>query len=154
MARAFVAVGTNIGKRYDNISSAIDSLNLLPMTKVKAVSKIYETEPWGYAEQSNFLNGVIEVETTLSPAALLGALLGIEAAMGRLRTIKNGPRIIDLDLLLYDDLNINTDELVLPHPRMLERAFVLKPLVDLLPEEKFVTALSKQDEAKVWLYEA
>lgn len=152
MSRAFVAFGTNLDNREKNIADAIEALGLVPMTSVKKVSKIYETEPWGYAEQDNFLNGVLELETSLSPYALLGALLGIEAAMGRHRTIKNGPRIIDLDLLLYDDEKINSKELVLPHPRMLERAFVLKPLTDLLPEKLYLTALSHQDIKTVWEY--
>ncbi len=154
MSRAFVAFGTNLDNREQNITDAIEALRLVPKTVVINVSKIYETEPWGYAEQDNFLNGVIELETSLNPFALLGALLGIEAAMGRHRTIKNGPRIIDLDLLIYDNEKINSKELMLPHPRMMERAFVLKPLTDILPEEPYLTALSQQDITKVWEYEA
>ena len=95
MSIAFVGIGTNMGDRLSNITSAIDSLKLLPNTKVEATSQIYETEPWGFKEQPNFLNGVIKLNTELSPNALLGALLGIEAAMGRIRQIKNGPRVLD-----------------------------------------------------------
>lgn len=153
MAKAFVGFGTNMGDRNDNICAALESLNLIPNTQVISVSQIYETKPWGYLNQPNFLNGVAEVETSLSPSALLGALLGIEAAMGRIRTIKNGPRVIDLDLLMYDNIHLITDELVLPHPRMMERAFVLKPLIDLNPKEEFISALNQLDETQVWLYE-
>ena len=129
--RAEIGLGTNIGNREENLKTAIESLNLIPGTKVVKESKIYETEPVGYAEQPDFLNMVVRVETTLSPHALLGACLGIEAAMGRIRSIKNGPRIIDLDLLTYEDEVIDTPELILPHPRMLERDFVLIPLADI-----------------------
>lgn len=153
MSKAFVGFGTNMGDREDNIRVALESLNLIPNTAVVSTSKIYETKPWGYLNQPDFLNGVVEVETSLSPAALLGALLGIEAAMGRIRKIKNGPRVIDLDLLMYDDVKHKTDELVLPHPRMMERAFVLKPLIDLNPKEEFISALNQLDETQVWLYE-
>lgn len=154
MAKAYVAFGTNLGDRMENITVALEALDRVPDTKVLARSHIYETAPWGYLDQPNFLNGVAQIETDLSPAALLGALLGIEAAMGRLRTIKNGPRVIDLDLLLYDDVISNTKELILPHPRMLERAFVLKPLTDLLPAEPYLSALNRQDPTEVWPYEA
>lgn len=154
MSVAYVALGTNLGDRADNIKAAINALNLLPGTAVSACSKIYETTPFGYAPQGNFLNAVVRLQTTLSPAALLGACLGIEAACGRVRTIKNGPRVLDLDLLLYDDLSIDTPELCLPHPRMLQRAFVLKPLVDLLPEEIYRSALEGTDQTEVWLYES
>lgn len=154
MAKAYVAFGTNLGDRMENICVALESLDRVPDTAVCARSNIYETAPWGYLDQPNFLNGVALVETALSPAALLGALLGIEAAMGRLRTVKNGPRVIDLDLLLYDDAVSDTKELILPHPRILERAFVLKPLTDLLPVEPYCSALAMCDQTQVWLYEA
>lgn len=153
MSRAFVGFGTNMGDREYNIRLALESLDLVPNTRVVSSSKIYETKPWGYLNQPDFLNGVIEVETSLSPAALLGALLGIEAAMGRIREIKNGPRVIDLDLLMYDDIKLSTDELVLPHPRMMERAFVLKPLIDLMPRAEYISAFNLLDKTQVWLYE-
>ena len=153
MAVAFVGVGTNMGNRLLNINNAIDSLKLLPNTSIETVSNIYETEPWGLKEQPNFLNGVIKLSTSLSPNALLGALLGIEAAMGRIREIKNGPRVLDLDLLIYDDVIMNTPELVLPHPYMLEREFVLKPLTELITNEKYASALENLEQGAVWLYE-
>ncbi len=133
----YVALGSNIGNSLENLQCGIDSFNLIPNTKVLAVSDIYETEPWGYENQDNFLNCVIKGETSLSPNALLGACLGIEAALGRVREIKNGPRVLDADLLLYEDEKIDTDELILPHPRMLERAFVMVPLLDVYDGERY-----------------
>ena len=153
MSIAFVGIGTNMGDRLSNIKKAIEALNLLPNTKIESVSNIYETEPWGFKEQDNFLNGVIKLNTKLSPTALLGGLLGIEAAMGRVRRIKNGPRILDLDLLIYDNVTLNTPELTLPHPFILEREFVLKPLVELNDDEIYITALNNIKQGTVWLYE-
>ena len=137
MNRAVIGIGTNIGDRLKNIENALSSVELLPGTKIIRCSRIYETEPWGYKNQQNFYNSCILVETSLSPNALLGALLGIEAALGRKREIKNGPRVIDLDLLLYEDEKIDTAELTVPHPRINERAFVLYPLKDLFEDGKF-----------------
>ena len=154
MSTAFVSVGTNIGNRAQNIKNAVDALNLVPGTKVLALSNIYETLPWGGVEQPNFLNGVIKIETALSPHALLGTLLGIEAAMGRVRTIKNGPRVLDLDLLTFDSEVINSDELTVPHPFMLQREFVLKPLIELDDNEIYINALENLKQGEVWLYEA
>ena len=128
---AYLGIGTNIGDRLQNLIDAVEALNLLPMTKVVEVSNVYETEPVGYDNQNDFLNIVVSVSTELTAHNLLGAALGIEAGMGRVRTIKNGPRVIDIDLLLYGNEKYNTPTLVLPHPRMLERNFVLKPLLDL-----------------------
>lgn len=153
MSVAFVGIGTNMGDRILNINNAIATLKLLPNTTVEKVSNIYETEPWGLKEQPNFLNGVIKLNTELSPNALLGALLGIEAAMGRIRQIKNGPRVLDLDLLIYDDVIMNTSELTLPHPFMLEREFVLKPLTELIRDDKYIIALNKLEQGTVWIYE-
>lgn len=133
----YVALGSNIGNPLENLKNGIDSFNLIPNTKVLAVSGIYETPPWGYEHQENFLNCVIKGETELSPEALLGTCLGIEAALGRVREIKNGPRILDADLLLYEDEKKDTNELVLPHPRMLERAFVMVPLMDIYDGERY-----------------
>lgn len=131
MSKAYLGIGTNIGNREENLENALMSLKLLPMTKVTAVSKVYETEPVGYADQNDFLNIAVEIETELTAQNLLGACLGIEAGLGRIREIKNGPRIIDVDLLLYDNEEYNTPTLVLPHPRMFERDFVLQPLLDI-----------------------
>ncbi len=137
MSEAVIGIGTNIGDRLENIKNALDSLSLLPGTKVIKCSRLYETLPWGYKEQQNFYNCCVLIETELSSRALLGSLLGIEAALGRVRTIKNGPRIIDLDLLLFEDESVSDRELCLPHPRIKERAFVLYPLKDLFESGRF-----------------
>ncbi len=136
MIKAYVALGSNIGDSFEVLQSAIFSINKLPKTKTVKTSKVYITTPIGYDDQPDFFNAVIEIETDLSANALLGALLGIEGAFGRIRKIKNGPRVLDLDLLLYGDIEMQTDELWLPHPRMMERAFVLAPLSDIAPEYK------------------
>ena len=137
--KAYLGVGTNIGDRMKNLQDSICALNLLPLTKVTDVSNVYETDPVGYDNQDDFLNIVVEVETELNPDNLLGACLGIESGLGRVRTIKNGPRIIDIDLLLYENETRNTKTLILPHPRMMERNFVLKPLLDLEFDNPFVS---------------
>jgi 2-amino-4-hydroxy-6-hydroxymethyldihydropteridine diphosphokinase len=154
MSIAFIGIGTNLGDRISNINNAVEALKHLPLTEFITISNIYETEPWGLKEQPNFLNGVIKISTELSPNALLGALLGIEAAMGRVREIKNGPRVLDLDLLIYDDVRINSKELMLPHPYILEREFVLKPLTELNGEDKYINALNSLKQGSVWLYES
>lgn len=132
MSQAYIALGTNLGNRTENLNRAAFAVAALPLTKVTAVSRIYETEPVDCPPCDNFYNAVIRVETELSPKALLGACLGIEAGMGRIRTKKNGPRVIDLDLLLYEGYEEATPELTVPHPRMGDRAFVLMPLSDLM----------------------
>jgi len=124
----FVALGSNLGDRLEYMQRAIDALAALPGTSVPAVSPVYETDPVGYADQGPFLNAAMAVRTELSPRALLGACLGIEAALGRRRADANGPRVIDLDLLEYGDVRLMSAELALPHPRMLGSAFVLRPL--------------------------
>lgn len=132
MKKAYIGIGTNIGDRLHNIKAATEALSHLPGTQVLKVSDVYETEPWGYTDQDNFFNICAEIETELSPNALLGACLGIEAAFGRERPFKNAPRTLDVDLLLYEGVVKNEPELILPHPRMHERAFVLVPLKDVL----------------------
>lgn len=138
MKRAIIALGTNLGNRWENLSKAIRALELLPgSTTVVASSHIYETEPFEVPdEQNNYLNMCIIVMTELSPRALLGACLGIEAAMGRTRTIKNAARVIDIDLLLYEGEEIHTQELNVPHPEIRNRAFVMVPLAEMFPEKK------------------
>ena len=103
MATAYIALGTNLGNLEQNLNNAVAALDRVPGVQVTARSKRYKTEPVGYTEQPDFLNAAVRVETTRSPEALLGACLGIEAAMGRVRTVKNGPRVLDLDLLLYEN---------------------------------------------------
>jgi 2-amino-4-hydroxy-6-hydroxymethyldihydropteridine diphosphokinase len=127
---AYLALGTNIGDRKKNLLEAIDRINELDEIKVESTSKIYETEPVGYLDQDNYLNMVILIRTDKSPVELLKNLQKIEGQMKRTREIHWGPRTIDLDILLFDALTINLPDLVIPHPRMLERAFVLIPLKD------------------------
>lgn len=134
---AYLGIGTNIGDRLQNLVDTIIALRLLPLTEIVEISNVYETEPVGYDNQNDFLNIVVSVSTELTAENLLGAALGIEAGMGRVRTIKNGPRIIDVDLLMYGDEEYNKKTLVLPHPRMLERNFVLNPLLDLNLKESY-----------------
>lgn len=141
MNRAAVALGTNMGDRIQNLRAAVDAMNALPDTRVEAVSRVYETDPVGYVDQPDFLNTAARLVSSLSPEALLGALLGIEAAIGRRRTFPNAPRVIDLDLLLMETPEEQPvlracSELTLPHPRMRERAFVLLPLQDVFPSEE------------------
>lgn len=136
MRKALIGIGTNIGDRKEHINEAVEALNHIPAVKVLRISPVYETEPWGFVNQENFYNAVLEVETNLTANTLLGVCLGIEAGIGRIRGVKNGPRVLDLDLLLCEDQESMTAELTLPHPRMFERDFVLVPLRDLYPEMK------------------
>lgn len=132
--KAVIGIGTNMGDRYDNIRTAVEAVDLVPGVKVIRRSSVYETEPWGYTEQAGFYNNVIEVESEKTPAALLGICLGIEAGMGRVRQFKYGPRVIDLDLLIYEGAVSDTEELKLPHSLIGERDFVLIPLQELFPD--------------------
>jgi 2-amino-4-hydroxy-6-hydroxymethyldihydropteridine diphosphokinase len=129
---AYIALGSNLGDRQANLRGALE--RLAPQVVVLAESHIYETAPWGYADQPAFLNMVVEVETSLEPLALLSFLKEIEEKMGREATFRNGPRLIDLDILFYDDLVLDSPPLVIPHPRLHERAFVLVPLADVAPD--------------------
>ena len=129
---AYVALGSNIDNREYYLQSAIAVLNEESGITVTGLSSIYETEPVGYVDQSAFLNMVIQIHTDLSPDALLVTLLAIENRLGRTRDLRWGPRTIDLDLLLYGDHRLTTPDLIIPHPRMHERAFVLVPLSEVL----------------------
>ncbi len=131
-----IGLGTNIGDRKKNIEEAVGAFDLVPKTKVLRKSSLYETEPVGYAEQDSFYNACIEIESDLEPKEILGVCLGIEAGFGRVRTIKNGPRVLDLDLILAENKKIDTENLTVPHPRFNERRFVLIPLLELFPDGK------------------
>lgn len=126
-----LSVGTNIGDRKENIERCIESVNLLPGTEVVKTSALYETEPVGYADQQNFYNILLMVESKLEPNEMLGACLGIEAGFSGHRVIRFGPRIIDVDIIFAEDKVIETENLTVPHPRYGERRFVLQPLLDL-----------------------
>jgi 2-amino-4-hydroxy-6-hydroxymethyldihydropteridine diphosphokinase len=130
---AVIGIGSNLGDRLDYINRAVNALAHLPGTRVAGCSRVYETEPYGYADQPKFLNAAARIETDLSPLTLLGGCLGIEAALGRVRTFANAPRTIDLDVLLYEGEPVDVRELKVPHPGILERAFVMVPLLDLFP---------------------
>jgi 2-amino-4-hydroxy-6-hydroxymethyldihydropteridine diphosphokinase len=125
----YLALGSNLGDRRHNLEAAIAALP--PAVRVLERSPLYETAPWGETDQPDFLNMVLKGETRLAPAALLARLKRIETDLGRLPTIRYGPRLIDLDILFYDSLVLSTPELTIPHPRLHERAFVLVPLADL-----------------------
>ena len=127
-----LALGSNLGDRSINLSRAI--LRLSPSVRVLAESHIYETPPWGVTDQPAFLNMVIQAETDLSPLALLEKLKKVEQELGRKPAVRYGPRLIDLDILFYDDLVLETSDLTIPHPHLHERAFVLVPLCDMAPE--------------------
>ena len=128
----YLALGTNLGDRLENLRSAVRALP--PGIVVLAESKIYETPPWGYEHQPAFLNMAIRAETTLAPQALLEYLKALEVRLGRKPAFRYGPRRIDIDILFYDDLILNSPHLVIPHPRLHQRAFVLVPLADLAPD--------------------
>lgn len=137
MARAFIALGSNLSSQArqpaDEVRLALQELDTLTDTRLLGHSSLYRTAPVGYDNQPDFINAVAEVETSLSPLALLHAILALENQHGRERPFPNAPRVLDLDLLLYDQVIMNSPELTLPHPRMHERGFVLLPLAELAP---------------------
>ena len=128
----YLALGTNLGDRLANLKQAI--LALTPQLEVKVKSSVYETPPWGFKDQPKFLNQVIKAQTYLDPEPLLKHLKRLEVALGRKETFRNGPRFIDIDILFYDDLILDKPSLVIPHPRLQERGFVLLPLMDIAPD--------------------
>ncbi|MBN2981273.1 2-amino-4-hydroxy-6-hydroxymethyldihydropteridine diphosphokinase [Cohnella algarum] len=130
MFEAYAALGANLGDRERSLREAVRRLAATEGIEVRRCSALYETDPVGYTEQPAFLNMAAALGTNLSPLELLRVMLGIEREMGRVRDIRFGPRTIDLDLLLYEGIELDTEELALPHPRMGERAFVLVPLRD------------------------
>lgn len=153
MAHAYVALGSNLDDPEAQVRNALAALDELPGTRVARASCLYRTPPWGILEQPWFVNAAAALDTELDPLALLQALQGLEQGVGRERgTQRWGPRRIDLDLLLYDGLVIDTPELQLPHPRLAERAFVLVPLADVarnlaLPGGQSVETLLSQVDA-------
>jgi 2-amino-4-hydroxy-6-hydroxymethyldihydropteridine diphosphokinase len=134
MSLAYIALGANLGDPATTVNAAFTALGELPQTRLLATSALYRTTPVGIAEQPEFVNAAAAIDTTLAPEALLDALLAIEQRFGRIRAERNGPRTLDLDILLYDDLTLATPRLTLPHPRLHLRAFVLQPLADLAPD--------------------
>lgn len=134
MNNAFLGLGSNLGDRLGNLAQAVRQLNDSPQIEVSQVSSVYETAPVGVSEQPDFLNLVATVSTTVTPHELLDRCLAIEQALGRIRRERWGPRIIDMDLLVFGDERIDEDRLTLPHPRMAERAFVVIPLAEIDPD--------------------
>ncbi len=154
--KLILSLGSNMGNKMGYLNDALVAIDSLINTRVLRVSSFYETEPVGFAQQDNFVNVNAEIETELSPSAFIGACLGIEASIGRHRTFYNAPRVIDIDLLLFEDYTSDTQELTLPHPRMHERGFVLVPLAELYPEKTalgfdFSAYLEKCDKSGVTL---
>lgn len=133
MKTVYIALGSNLGAPAANLLKARECLEKEGL-HIRRASSLYETAPRGFADQPWFLNQVLEAETDLLPRQLMQRLLGIEREMGRLRTVPNGPRVIDLDVLLYADAIIKTEDLQIPHPRMAERRFVLDPLAEIAPD--------------------
>jgi 2-amino-4-hydroxy-6-hydroxymethyldihydropteridine diphosphokinase len=131
---AYLALGSNLGDRAAHIRSGTAALAAHPAVELLAVSRLYETPPWGPVPQGPYLNACAAVATTLAPRALLDLCLAIERRAGRERTLRWGPRTLDLDILLYGDAAVDEPDLRIPHPRMMERAFVLVPLADLAPD--------------------
>ena len=134
MSIAYVALGANLGDPVNTIKSAIEMLKSLSNSRLVASSSLYRTAPMGLHNQPDFINAVVALDTQLTPAALLQQLFAVEAEFGRIRTVKNAPRTLDLDLLLHGHSVSNDPQLTLPHPRMHRRAFVLAPLAEIAPE--------------------
>ena len=131
MPRVYISLGSNQGNPEDNIKQALRIIDSASETNIISVSSLYLTEPVGYEDQPWFHNCVAEIETRLTPHELLGILQETENTLGRVRTVRWGPRTIDLDILLYDNLQIDDELLIIPHPRMKERSFVMVPLAEI-----------------------
>ncbi len=155
---ACLAFGSNLGDRERHIRQALAALAAGPAVTVLRVSRLYETPPWGPVAQGPYLNACAAVSTTLSPRALLDLCLAVERAGGRERLVRWGPRTLDIDVLTYGDVKLAEPDLVIPHPRMMERAFVLVPLIDVAPDlvvngEPVAAALARLDRSEIveWL---
>ena len=146
--QSFLGLGSNQGDRAQMLARARDLL-LGPRIRLAACSRVYESPPWGLTEQPWFLNQTIEIETTLSPRGLLARCQEVEQSLGRLRTVRWGPRTIDVDILLYNDVVMTAPDLVIPHPELRRRAFVLVPLAEIAPALRLPTG-----EALVTLLDA
>ncbi|MDO4542487.1 MAG: 2-amino-4-hydroxy-6-hydroxymethyldihydropteridine diphosphokinase [Bacillota bacterium] len=133
MSQAVIALGSNIGDSLNNMKTAINYLEEYGCLVLKK-SKVYQTEPWGYKDQADFLNAAVLVETIVGPRGLLEITQGIEKKMGRNKEFLNGPRNIDLDILVYEDEEVTEDDLTVPHARLHQRLFVLKPMADVAPQ--------------------
>jgi len=132
--RAFIGLGSNLANPSAQVLQAMQAIGGLPATRVLARSSLYRSAPVGYLDQPDFINAVVKIETELAPHALLDALLALEQEHGRTREFQNSPRTLDLDVLLYDDLQHHQHGLTVPHPQMHRRAFVLRPLLEIAPD--------------------
>jgi 2-amino-4-hydroxy-6-hydroxymethyldihydropteridine diphosphokinase len=132
--RVFLGLGSNLGDREENVRAALNRIARLPGTSVVRISPLVRTAPWGVEAQPEFVNAVAEIRTGLAPEALLAAVKVIERELGRVQTYRWGPRLIDIDLLIYGERRVETPALTLPHPHLLERAFVWEPLGEVAPE--------------------
>jgi len=128
----YLSLGSNLGDRLGNLRTAISALP--PKVQPISQSSVYETDPWGYADQPTFLNLVIKADTALDPNSVLIHIKAIELSMGRKETFRFGPRLIDMDILFYDDIILDSPQLTIPHPRLAERAFVLVPMAEIAPD--------------------
>ena len=145
MQTVYLGLGSNLGAREANLQAALDRLSAAGLC-VARVSPVYETEPVDYSNQGRFLNLVAETKTHLPPGLLWHRIARIERALGRRRSMRNGPRTIDIDILLYNSVTLRSEALVIPHPRMMERRFVLAPLADLAPDLRHpVTNLTSRE---------
>ena len=147
MHTAYVAFGSNIGEKESYIKRALEKIEKRGIKIIK-VSHIYETEPYGVLDQDSFLNGVVKIETNLTPENLIEVLLDIEKQLDRVRERRWGPRTIDLDIIFYDDLIINEKDLIIPHKDMENREFVLKPLCDI--DENFIHPVLKKSVRQLY----
>ncbi|MGN7786761.1 2-amino-4-hydroxy-6-hydroxymethyldihydropteridine diphosphokinase [Niabella sp. 22666] len=143
----YLIMGTNLGNRKANLQRAIVEIEQ-HIGPILNASSVYETEPWGVTDQPGFYNQVLKVATSLNPQQLLTATLAIENEMGRIRAERYGARIIDIDILFFDDLVIDTDQLTIPHPRIIERNFVLAPLAEIAHD--LVHPLLHQTISEIW----
>ena len=160
--RAYLGLGANLGEREIQLARAAHLLAENPAVDISRSSSIYQTAPWGYLEQADFLNSVLEIETTLEPVALLELTQSIERLTGRQPGIRFGPRLIDIDILLYGELSVQLEEpdLQIPHPRLHLRAFALVPLAELVPEfihpdlnvsvAQLAREVDDRDGVKIW----
>lgn len=154
MAEAYLGLGSNLGDKRRMLEEALALLDATPGVSIVSRSGLYRTPPWGDENQDWFLNAAARVETGLSPHDLLSVCLGIERRLGRVRDRKWGPRSIDIDILAYEGMQVADDRLVLPHPYVLERAFVLKPLAEIAPDLTFggtriADALARLDQSGI-----
>lgn len=133
MSRSYLGIGSNLGDRLENLESAVRGLSVAGSVVV-AVSSVYRTEPVGLKEQPEFLNAVVAVDTELTPRGLLALAQEVERAAGRDRSVRWGPRTLDVDILLYEDAEVDDPDLEIPHPRLAERRFALEPLVEIAPD--------------------